>query len=178
MRPTNINTVAHSWIKKIIRPASIAIDATIGNGNDTLFLALNCYYVYGFDIQAIAIVNTKNKLAHLTNFELICDSHSNMSHYVKQQVDLIVFNLGYLPKGDPTITTTAFSTMQAIKEAAKLLRSNGHLLMTFYIGHPDGKIEHDCFIEQLELMTAFKLLKSYTYQDRKDAPILYLLQKT
>lgn len=178
MRPTNINIVAHSLIKEIITPTSIAVDATIGNGNDTLFLALNCYYVYGFDIQAIALTNTKNKLAHLTNFELICDSHTNMSHYVKQQVDLVVFNLGYLPKGDPTITTTAFSTMQAIKEAAKLLKSKGYLLMSFYIGHLSGKTEHDCFIEQLELMKTFKLLKSYTYQDRKDAPILYLLQRT
>ncbi|MEA5017539.1 MAG: class I SAM-dependent methyltransferase [Erysipelotrichaceae bacterium] len=178
MRPTNINIVAHNWIKEIITSTSIAIDATIGNGNDTLFLASHCYFVYGFDIQTVALSNTKNMLTHLTNFELICDSHTNMSHYVKQQVDLVVFNLGYLPKGDPTITTTAPLTMQAIKEAAKLLKSNGYLFITFYIGHLNGKTEHDCFIEQLELMTAFKLLKSYTYQDRKDAPILYLLQRT
>ncbi len=177
MRPTNINEVAHRWVLANINPSSIAVDATVGNGKDTYFLATHCAKVYGFDIQSQAILMTKRYTACFDNIILIHAGHEDMSNYVKEEVDLVLFNLGYLPFGDPMITTLSNTTLKAIKEAGKLLKVGGSLFITFYIGHLAGKKEHDTFISSLSDLSVFKLLDSYTYQDRVDAPILYHLKK-
>lgn len=177
MRPTNINEIVHRWILTMIKPSSIAIDATVGNGKDTYFLASHCAKVYGFDIQKEAILTTKRYTASFNNVILIQAGHENMSNYVHDDVDLVVFNLGYLPCSDPTITTLPDTTMKAIKEAEKLLKVDGSLFITFYIGHANGKKEHEAFINSLSDLSLFKILDSYTYQDRQDAPILYHLKK-
>ncbi|MEJ7220935.1 class I SAM-dependent methyltransferase, partial [Staphylococcus gallinarum] len=86
--------------------------ATCGNGNDTLFLAQNVPngFVYGFDIQQLAITNTEQKVATFSNVKLIKDSHNNVKQYIKAEhigkIDAAIFNLGYLPKGDKSIVTT------------------------------------------------------------------------
>lgn len=177
MRPTNVNEIAHRWILEVINPSSVVIDATVGNGKDTYFLATHCAKVYGFDIQQKAILITKRYTACFDNIILIQAGHENMSSYVKEDVDLVIFNLGYLPFGEPKITTLPITTLKAIKEAGKLLKVGGSLFITFYIGHPTGKQEHDTFINSLSALSVFQIQASYTYQDRQDAPILYHLKK-
>ena len=177
MRPTNVNEIAHRWILEEINSSSVVIDATVGNGKDTYFLAAHCAKVYGFDTQQKAILITKRYTACFDNIILFLAGHENMSSYVKEVVDLVVFNLGYLPFGDPMISTLPTTTLKAIKEAGKLLKVDGSLIITFYVGHPTGKQEHDTFINSLSALSEFKTQDSYTYQDRQDAPILYHLKK-
>ncbi|MDD3923680.1 MAG: class I SAM-dependent methyltransferase [Erysipelotrichaceae bacterium] len=177
MRPTNINNIAHQWILDKIPIKETAIDATIGNGNDTYFLAKHFQKVYGFDIQDQALINTNRMVKDLNNVILIKDSHQFMSDHIKEKVDLIIFNLGYLPNGDPSITTQAPSTIAAIKDACSLLKTHASLMITFYIGHAQGAIEHETFKISLSNFNELQVLDSYTYHDRHLAPILYHLKK-
>lgn len=117
-----------------------AIDFTMGNGNDTLFLSKWAKKVYSFDIQQTALDNTKKLLGDISNVELILNSHENFDSYVKEY-DVGIFNLGYLPNGDHYITTKAESTLKAIDKAVKYLNSKGNLFLVVYIGHEEGKKE-------------------------------------
>ena len=125
----------------------VAVDATCGNGHDTLWLARRCSKVYGFDIQLEAIQNTRNLLKQEgldSKAELICDSHERITDYVK---DLVIFNLGYLPGGDKDITTGKETTLPALKQALAMLKQNGLLCVVMYWGHLSGKEERKAVLE-------------------------------
>ena len=107
-----------NMVKKIcnenINKNDIVVDMTIGNGNDTLFLAkTSAKKIFAFDVQNQAITNTndlleKNNLAD--KCEVILDSHENFDKYIEENIQAVVFNLGYLPNADHTITTQAETT--------------------------------------------------------------------
>ena len=62
---SNSIQLAHCLLKDRLNEAKIIVDATAGNGNDTLFLAqnaLNNAQIYAFDIQKEAIENVINKI--------------------------------------------------------------------------------------------------------------------
>lgn len=103
----------HNRIKR--KDYQIAIDFTMGNGHDTLFLSKVAKQVYSFDIQQEALNNTKKLIEDTDNVNLILASHENFDCYVKN-FDVGIFNLGYLPNGDHQITTMADSSLQAIKK--------------------------------------------------------------
>ncbi|KOA19305.1 ribosomal RNA small subunit methyltransferase H [Clostridium homopropionicum DSM 5847] len=137
-----------------LKDGDIAVDCTMGNGNDTAFLCSlvgENSKVYAFDIQESAIINTRNKLLKL-NFldraELILDGHENIDKYVKQKVKLIIFNLGYLPKGNHEITTEKETTVEAVKKCLDILDINGIILLVIYPGHEKGK-EEKAALEEL-----------------------------
>ena len=117
------------FVKRGVSPGDFCVDATVGNGNDTLFLA-ECVgvqgKVYGFDIQPTAIENTKQKLTAAGMLEraaLIQDSHTYMGNYLAPgTVKAVMFNLGYLPGGDPHLITEPESTVQALEAALHLLK--------------------------------------------------------
>lgn len=147
----NLFTNAVEISKKIsrakIQPGDIVVDATMGNGNDTAFL---CDLVgekgkvYAFDIQQMAIENTKERLERLKleeRVELIHDGHENLDRYVEQGVKLIIYNLGYLPRGDHSLTTKSSTTIESIKKGLNLLNSNGVIIIVLYPGHESGRIE-------------------------------------
>lgn len=117
-----------------------AVDATCGNGHDTLWLAERFGKVYGFDIQKSAIEATAARIeaAGLENVELIHDSHEKMAAYVEERPKVIVFNLGYLPGGDKSIITESDSTLKALNSALELLSVDGLLSITMYQGHCEG----------------------------------------
>ena len=128
----------------------VAVDATCGNGHDTLWLARRCSKVYGFDIQPEAIQNTRNLLKQEgldSKAELICDSHERITDYVKEPVHLVIFNLGYLPGGDKDITTGKETTLPALKQALAMLKQNGLLCVVMYWGHLSGKEERKAVLE-------------------------------
>ncbi len=130
-------------VLEALKPNSISIDATCGNGHDTLFLAQRCQHVYAFDIQEKALNNTKEHLMmhRYHNVELIKDSHHVMHHYVNKPVDAIMFNLGYLPHGCRDYHTQANTTILAIKQGLKLLNTEGVMSIVVYRGHEHGVIE-------------------------------------
>ncbi|MBQ6654856.1 MAG: class I SAM-dependent methyltransferase [Erysipelotrichaceae bacterium] len=127
----------------------VAVDATCGNGRDTLFLAQHCQKVYGFDIQKQAIDNTEALLKEngVTNYQLFNCSFAKMEEYVEEGADVIVFNLGYLPGGDKDITTSAEETLEGLKAALGILKPHGTISMTLYWGHPQGKTERKAVLE-------------------------------
>lgn len=133
----------------------LVIDATVGNGNDTLFLSdiVKTGHVFGFDIQDEAIENT-NKLMILNdkkNYTLFKVSHEFMDEVLNlyiNKISTIVFNLGYLPNGDKTITTNYSSTIKAITSAYKLLNSKGLIIVVIYPGHKNG-LEESAKLKEL-----------------------------
>ena len=161
----------------------IAIDATIGNGHDTLLLTnlISEGFVYGFDIQDIAIENTTKLLTehHKTNYQLFKLSHERMLEVLPNligKVKAIVFNLGYLPNGDKNITTNYKTTIRAIENSLTLLNKDGICLIVVYPGHKEG------LKESIEINKFLKKLKSYTINyyyntDNKEAPYLISIKK-
>ncbi len=126
-------------------PESIAVDATCGNGNDTLYLARRCRFVYGFDIQKQALINTETLLKEngIDNWQLFNESFSMMDKLINVRADVVTFNLGYLPGGDKSVTTVAEETVEGIKAALRVLNDHGLISITMYWGHPQGKTERE-----------------------------------
>lgn len=145
-----VNLICERFIKK----GDITIDATCGNGYDTLMLAKLSKKVFSFDIQKEAINNTndlltKNKLENVT---LINDSHDNIDKHLNKyskKISLILFNLGYLPGGNKSIMTNHKTTISAIKKGLNMLNNKGIILVTCY-PHEEGKKESKSIINFLE----------------------------
>lgn len=144
---TNAVGISKEICKEKIKCGDKVIDATMGNGNDTAFL---CQLVgpkgkvYAFDIQEEAIVNTKQRLLNLKledRAELIHDGHENIDQYIKEDVALIIYNLGYLPKGDHNLTTKSDTTIESIKKGLDMLCENGIIIIVVYPGHENGAQE-------------------------------------
>ncbi|MCD8914839.1 class I SAM-dependent methyltransferase [Staphylococcus simulans] len=146
---------AKSLIQSHINSKSTVIDATCGNGHDTLFLAQHVPngHVYGFDIQAEAIEAAKEKVADFDNTTLIHDGHENVAKHIKAAdlpVDAAIFNLGYLPKGDKHIVTTSETTIQAIEAIFEMLSTEGIIVLVIYPGHPEGLVESETVFQYLQ----------------------------
>jgi hypothetical protein len=170
----------HKYLESLVSNEDICIDATAGNGYDTLFLANKSKHVLSFDIQDLAIKNTKNLLDKngMRNVTLIQDSHEYMKEYVTTKVKAIVFNLGYLPGGDKSIVTRVSSTIKALKSSIDLLCSGGAIFITVYIGHDGGVDESNeliGFVKKLDKST-FKSIK-YEFLNRDNAPYVIIIEK-
>lgn len=138
--------------KNKLEKGDIAVDATMGNGNDTLFL---CKLVgkegkvYSFDIQGKALENTKNKL-YQNNVhwaKLILDGHENMDKYIKEEPKIILFNLGYLPGQSKMITTKKDTTLEAVKKSLNIIKKEGVVILVIYPGHEEGMLEKEILID-------------------------------
>jgi hypothetical protein len=143
--------LAHQSIQNRVHSGDTAIDATLGNGHDTLFLAKQVYptgKVYGFDVQQMAINATRERLQQQQlqhGVTLIHANHANMAHYIPVSVHgsikACMFNLGYLPSGDKTIITQTVSTLRALTVACELLAAEGIITILAYTGHNGGEEE-------------------------------------
>lgn len=151
---------AHEIIEKAIKQGEVAIDATCGNGNDTLLLSNitgASGHVYAFDVQAQAIENTRKLIAEkglFQNVTYIHDSHERIDDYVKEaEIAGAIFNLGYLPRSDKTIITKPDSTLTALEKILAKLKSGGVAVLVVYSGHPGGKEESEAvlnYVQQLD----------------------------
>ena len=146
-------TVAHSFLMQYVKRGGFAIDATAGNGHDTVFLARlvgETGRVLALDIQPEAIAATRTGLEQnecADRVQTVCDSHENLAQYASQgSVDAAVFNLGYLPGGDHSIFTTPDVSVPAIRTALSLLRRGGVLTACVYAGGQQGTHERDAVL--------------------------------
>ncbi|MEL7646788.1 MAG: class I SAM-dependent methyltransferase [Sedimentibacter sp.] len=120
------------------------VDATCGNGFDTLFLSNTAGpggSVKSFDIQPQAIDRTQSLLSankKYDNFNVIMDSHEFIGKYVSGKIDAAVFNLGYLPYSDKTVTTDPETTVRAIGNLLPQLGDDGRIYITSYVTHDVG----------------------------------------
>ncbi len=141
---------SHKLISNFADHNKIAIDATLGNGYDTLFLSNLFKHIYSFDIQELAIKRSKERLKDLNNISIIHDSHSNLDKYVKEKIDLVLFNLGFLPGSDKKVSTNSYTTIQAIKKAYTLLNNDGKIIIIGYSRHNGGLKEINDIEEYLK----------------------------
>ena len=156
-KPFRLTESAHSEIARVLSSGDVAIDATAGNGYDTLFLANavgELGHVYAFDIQPEAIERTSERLQtegvkHVT---LVEGSHARLREFIPEshhgKVAAVMFNLGYLPRGDKQITTRTESTLGAVEQSIELLRPGGMMTIVAYVGHSGGLEEAEA-VEQL-----------------------------
>lgn len=134
-----------------LQEGDVAIDATCGNGHDTLFLAeLPLSSLYSIDIQPTAIRNTKELLVNNLNKKALKKvivsqiSHDDLKKIpLPKPPSLIVYNLGYLPGGDKTITTSVKSTLSSVHSALSILSQRGAISITCYPGHEEGRREEE-----------------------------------
>ncbi|MEN8907092.1 MAG: class I SAM-dependent methyltransferase [Clostridiales bacterium] len=176
---------SHFYIEKIIKPNSILVDATAGNGNDTLFLAHKIGEkgkIYSFDIQKVAIDFTMDKLMRdnlSEKVDLVLDSHENIDKYIKCKIDGAMFNLGYLPSGDHNISTEYRSTIKAIDKLLLLLNKNGIITIVIYHGGDSGFEEKRNLLEYLEKLNnkEFNVMKTEFINQSNHPPILICIEK-
>lgn len=144
-----------SFILKHIKEGDTVADFTMGNGHDTLFLSKTVGEsgrVYAFDIQPAALESTEKRLKENQapeNYTLICDSHHNADKYIDRPIKAGMFNLGYLPGSDKTVTTKRETTLAAIKAAIGLMDRDAIILIAVYPGHEEGEIEGELINEML-----------------------------
>lgn len=159
----------------------LAVDATCGNGHDTQFLAeLGFSRVVGFDIQDVAIEATalQIKQAGLQNVELILAGHQLIERHIESAVDCVMFNFGYLPNGDKSLTTDAEKSVQAINGATKLLSKKGLISLMCYPGHPPGAKETQAILKYFETLGSGWAIETHlAVSPKPTAPILYLLKR-
>ncbi|WP_084822051.1 tRNA (mnm(5)s(2)U34)-methyltransferase [Paraclostridium benzoelyticum] len=143
---TDLNKVL---LEDVINEGDIVIDATMGNGYDTKYLAEKVGengLVYSFDVQEEAIKSTKKRLEKaelIDRVKLILDGHQNMDMYVDKEVSCVIFNLGYLPRAKHQVITKPDTTLEAIKKSLKLLKPHGVVSIAIYTGHEGGMEEFD-----------------------------------
>lgn len=181
----NTTKITRDIIYKYVKEGSKVLDCTIGNGNDTLLLANlvgNKGKVYGFDIQSQALTITLSKLVKENleyRVELIKDSHENIDLYIDEKLDLIIYNLGYLPRGNKNIKTNKTSTLISVKKSLDLLKSNGIILITCYTGHVGGLEEKngiENFLGKLD-QKKYNVIKYDFINQINSPPILYGVEK-
>ncbi len=180
MKKSLLLDISHMLMSQYIKANDIAIDMTAGHGNDTIHLANHAKHVIAFDIQDDAILSTQKKLDEhqLSNVTLIKDSHENFLNYVSS-FQYVVFNLGYLPKGDKSITTTSDITLKTLDLALNHLSYDGFIQLMIYMGHPKGmeeSISIKSYISQLNT-NDYKVLRiDLPYQDNQP-PYIILIHK-
>ena len=179
---TEVNKI---FLDKIVQKGDIVIDATMGNGYDTIYLG-NLVgengKVYAFDVQEEAIKSTKKKVErdNMTDrVELILDGHQNLDKYVKEEVSCVVFNLGYLPRAKHVVITKPDTTLEAIKKSLKLLKPNGIISIAAYIGHEGGLEEKNYICEYLDNLNQneFNVLHIQFTNQINNPPQLILIEK-
>lgn len=131
-----LTSLYHDIIKNK-KDIHIAVDMTCGHGYDTYFLAQHAEKVYGFDVQDVAINETKYRLKDFDNIQIIRDDHQNIKQYITNKIDVAVFNLGYMPGGDFSIATEADSTLNALKSLISMLAENGLIILELYPHNPN-----------------------------------------
>ncbi|MFD3157140.1 tRNA (mnm(5)s(2)U34)-methyltransferase [Haloimpatiens sp. FM7330] len=175
---TSVSELAHGVIKNYCCKFDVAVDATLGNGHDTDFLKQLFSKVYSFDIQKEAVENYKNK-ENNKNVVVIHDSHEFLNKYVKEEIDCVIYNLGYLPGANKNITTLSESTVKSVKQSLELLDTNGIIALCIYWGHDEGKKEKDSVINLVKQLPKNKYgVIMHTFLNRNNnPPILIVIEK-
>jgi tRNA G37 N-methylase Trm5 len=176
----NVIAYGHALLKEIIKKDDLVIDMTAGNGNDTLFLAQCSNHVLAFDILKEAIDQTRKRLDDhgIHHVTLIQDSHEYIRKYLKIAPKAFIFNLGYLPGFDKTLTTMTQSTLMALKESIELLKEEGLIVITLYPGHQEGQKEALAIESYLKSLPAKRFtVTTYKVLNRALAPFNITIYK-
>ncbi len=176
---------AHQSVRAVVRPGDHVVDATAGNGHDTLFLARLVGpdgRVMAFDVQEEAIAAARARLLGngITDDRvvLVHGSHSTLRQRVDRPVAVVMFNLGYLPGSDHAHTTTRDETLIALAEGWEILRESGILSVVCYRGHPGGAEEAAGVLEYAEgLRDQGAGVVISGQKETQEGPFLVIMQK-
>lgn len=178
---------AQNRVRDWIAPGDIAIDATAGNGFDTLFLA-NAVgpngLVYAVDVQSAAIDRVHAKLTEAdlsARVELFVGDHAELEQFVRAEhrtrIACAMFNLGYLPLSDKSIVTRVESSLPAIRTAAGMLRPCGILTILAYVGHEGGRAEADAIADWAASQKDQFDIQHWSDSTNPNSPILWWMQR-
>ena len=140
-----------------------AVDFTMGNGYDTVFLSKTVGptgRVIAFDIQEKALVSTEQNLRKNgcpDNWRLICASHACANEFVPGKIKAGMFNLGYLPGSDKSVTTMRSTTLPAIEAAIEIMDRDAIILVAVYPGHAEGEAEGKMLAEYFATLDRRKI---------------------
>ena len=177
--------MAHELLRPRLQGARTVVDATAGNGHDTLFLAANTppdAVVWAFDIQAAALEKTAVRLAGqglAGKCRLVADSHANLADHVAEPIDAAMFNLGYLPGGDHACTTRAATTTDALGQVLDKLTTGGLATVVAYPGFAAGAAEEEALAAFLAALpqTSYTVANWRVLNQRNNPPVLYIVEK-
>lgn len=176
-----LTEVAQQRVAAVVGPGDRAVDATVGNGHDTLFLARQVGetgHVWGFDVQARALERAGAQLAEQDMAARVTLCHTGherlaetLPHGARGRIAAVMFNLGYLPGSDKSLTTLPDTTLTALAAARETLRPGGLLSVLAYRGHSGGQQEADAVAAWLHgTDLAVEVVES-------PGPVLYLARK-
>ncbi|MFB6277882.1 MAG: class I SAM-dependent methyltransferase [Salinibacter sp.] len=182
---------AHTLAAAGLEPGGLAIDATVGNGHDTLFLVQEVGpggRVVGFDVQPDALTATRERIQSRgpeasDRLRLVHAGHETMASHLCADdlgaVGAIMFNLGYLPGGDHSVTTKPATTRRALAASLELLRPGGVLTIVAYPGHEGGEAEAKAVADWTASLPEDDVLAlSYRFPNQTgDPPRLYAVEK-
>jgi len=185
MKLQRVLQYAQQLLKDNIKEGDTVVDATAGNGHDTLFLAQlvgDEGQVYAFDVQKEAVDATLLRLLDhgLEHRALVLNKgHEEVTQFVHKPVTAAIFNLGYLPGSNHDIITRPNTTIQAIENILKLLKVGGLIVLVIYHGHPGGKEERDKVIDYVSQLPQkyVHVLKYAFLNQQNDPPFVIALEK-
>ena len=177
--------LARDVLERAVQAGDAVVDATMGNGHDTLFLAQQVGpsgHVYAFDIQESAVTSTRKLLEEngvSGRVTLRCASHADLETLVPGPVSAVVFNLGWLPGGNHEVTTLCASTEKAVRAALRLLRPGGVLTVCAYPGHAEGTRELEMLLSLFASLSnrEFNVLRQSFLNAGEGAPECFVVQK-
>lgn len=178
-----LTALAQEAVGAVLEPGALAIDATVGNGHDTLFLAGRVAphgRVAGFDVLPRALDTTLTRLQdagladavtlHPCGHQFMLD---RVPHNWRGQVSAVMFNLGYLPGSDKSLTTGPATTCAALEQALPLLRTGGLISLLVYRGHSGARAEADAVLNWLDGLGAAHRVSRHD----SPGPVLYLVER-
>ncbi|MFP7299433.1 class I SAM-dependent methyltransferase [Neobacillus niacini] len=189
MKLDRILPFAKKLLEKAIPSGAVAVDATLGNGHDALFIAElvgPSGKVYGFDVQEEAIRNSRERLekqglanrvtffhaGHEQLYKLIPDEHHG-------KVSAAIFNLGYLPGSDKSIVTKPETTISAIQQLLEIMVPEGIIILVIYHGHDEGAVERDALLtycQEIDQKKAHVLVYQFINQ-QNNPPFIVAIEK-
>ncbi|MBM7692964.1 SAM-dependent methyltransferase [Peribacillus deserti] len=189
MKLERILPFARRLLQSAVSEGDIAVDATLGNGHDTVFLASlsgESGHVYGFDIQEAAVDHSKQRI-EANNLSkqvtLFLKGHQYIQTSIPElhagKIKGAIFNLGYLPGGNKSVVTKAETTIQAVQQLLEWMAPEGIIVLVIYQGHPEGKLERDSllsFISSIPQDMAHVLQYAFINQVN-DPPFIIAIEK-
>ena len=168
-RPSLLDHLAHAALARAMTALAEAgplllLDATCGNGHDSLFLLSQAppqARLLCLDVQQTALVATRSRLEAAglaVRADFLLRGHQELGailpphlerlaeasgNSVKARLGCACFNLGWLPGGDKTLVTRTADSLRALESVLKMLAPQGCISLHCYTGHPGGQEEAD-----------------------------------
>lgn len=188
MSSQKITELVHERLEDVIQQGDRVIDATAGNGFDTLFLAHRVGpegAVLALDIQPQAIAEAEGRLRRYEvaeRIQLFEADHADLLEVMPPgwfgKVRAVVFNLGYLPGADKAVVTRPDSTISALDQSLEVLMPGGVLSIAVYHTHPGGAEELEAIRHWAGLLEGSCFSAQWVEKENPRAPKLLWVQKT